>query len=256
MDQGIAAVLAAVIALFGVAVGLIGAHWQARGARAQAEATISAALKQADSALETVRIQAKQQNDQWRRTVSREAWVTFLRSLDDFLDLADSAQMTEFGQHSNSDGICHALEESFKVAKRRFNETELESPGEIASTARELISCIHSINLSAATQVSFRGGMEGLFEALQSTSEPIRNTASRVSDAIERLTQGVAPEALSMEVFNQLGSIPTVAPLQRVALTNPRKYNDLLASHHATRQDFLDKRSEFVRIAREHLENA
>lgn len=73
MDQGAAAVLAALIAVAGVALGLFGARWQARGMQ-----------EQANAAIEAVRAQGRDQNAQWRRTVRRDVWVEYLGAVDEF----------------------------------------------------------------------------------------------------------------------------------------------------------------------------
>ncbi|GAA3025785.1 hypothetical protein GCM10010448_04560 [Streptomyces glomeratus] len=73
MDQGVAAVLAALIAVAGVALGLFGARWQARSMQ-----------EQANAAIEAVRAQGRDQNAQWRRTVRRDVWVEYLGAVDEF----------------------------------------------------------------------------------------------------------------------------------------------------------------------------
>lgn len=73
MDQGVAAVLAALIAVAGVALGLFGARWQARSMQ-----------EQANAAIEAVRAQGRDQNAQWRRTVRRDVWIGYLSVVDKF----------------------------------------------------------------------------------------------------------------------------------------------------------------------------
>ncbi|MFJ8768259.1 hypothetical protein [Streptomyces clavifer] len=123
MDQGVAAILAALIAVAGVALGLFGARWQARSMR-----------EQANAAIEAVRAQGRDQNAQWRRTVRRDAWVEYLSAVDELRlsagvvagHLADEelpeADLALEGTHSRSVNAADA-----------YRKIELEGPEEIVS---------------------------------------------------------------------------------------------------------------------------
>lgn len=123
MDQGVAAVLAALIAVAGVAFGLFGARWQARSMQ-----------EQANAAIEAVRAQGRDQNAQWRRTVRRDVWVEYLGAVDEFRlsagvvakHLADEdlpeAELALEATYSRSAGAADA-----------YRKIELEGPEQIVS---------------------------------------------------------------------------------------------------------------------------
>jgi hypothetical protein len=123
VDQGVAAVLAALIAVAGVALGLFGARWQARGMQ-----------EQANAAIEAVRAQGRDQNAQWRRTVRRDVWVEYLGAVDEFR--LSAGVVAEHLADEDLPEAELALEETssrYACATDAYRKIELEGPEEIVS---------------------------------------------------------------------------------------------------------------------------
>ncbi|NGO79187.1 hypothetical protein G6045_26560 [Streptomyces sp. YC504] len=136
MNEGVAAILAALIAVGGVGLGLVGARWQYRGALEQANAAVKAAQEQAQAAIEAVKAQGRDQNAQWRRTVRRDVWIDFIAvvaALQNEIDEVDGFLMRQDYQ---------AAIDAYSVVNQRWLELhrpigaiELEGPEEIIERA-------------------------------------------------------------------------------------------------------------------------
>jgi hypothetical protein len=132
MDQGVAAVLAALIAVAGVALGLFGARWQARGMQ-----------EQANAAIEAVRAQGRDQNAQWRRTVRRDVWAEYLGAVDEFRRSA--GVVAEHLADEDMPEAEMALEATYPrsaSAADAYRKIELEGPEQIVSKGYALQSAI------------------------------------------------------------------------------------------------------------------
>ncbi|MFI6938848.1 hypothetical protein ACIBI4_06220 [Streptomyces sp. NPDC050418] len=140
MNEGVAAILAALIAFGGVGLGLRGARWQYRGALEQANAAREAAQETAQAAIEAVKAQGRDQNQQWRRTVRREVWAQFLATL---------AKVDQAGDAMAKSGLVEDYEraaESLADAQRHLADLrnqigviELEGPAEISELAADVV---------------------------------------------------------------------------------------------------------------------
>lgn len=226
MDQGVAAALAALIAIVGVGVGLIGAHWQSRGALRHVDATVQAALKQADAAVEAVRAQAKEQNAHWRRTTQREAWVGFLR-------IVDSCQVAQrelfeaqaFRQHSQELAALQSLRESFDEARRSYYQMEIESPDEVVQIAGDLLAALQDLYSATSHSVHHASGLRMLHSMRESELAGPSHDGHACSvlstlQAISALSGEPLTADLNSRLRSELTAVTSLSNDERVALSS------------------------------------
>ncbi|MFI6938849.1 hypothetical protein ACIBI4_06225 [Streptomyces sp. NPDC050418] len=166
MNEGVAAIVAAFIAVSGVGLGLVGARWQYRGALQQAYAArdaaqdqangaVRAAQEQAQAAIEAVRAQGRDQNQQWRRTIRRDVWIGFLAATD-----ALNVAIEEVRVFSSAEAHEAALDRfgatgvKWGELRKRIGEVELEGPEMMIESARTVESAL--IQLSTRVDIGMR----------------------------------------------------------------------------------------------------
>ncbi|MCF3122557.1 hypothetical protein IPZ68_23040 [Streptomyces arenae] len=155
MDEGAAAVLAALIAVAGVALGLFGARWQARGMQ-----------EQANAAIEAVRAQGRDQNAHWRRTVRRDVWVGYLGAVDEFRRSAGvvADHLVEGDLPGAESALDAALSRSAEAADA-YRRIELEGPEEIVSKGYALQGAIATTAIELDQELAAARSMSVLEEA-------------------------------------------------------------------------------------------
>ncbi|WP_055697374.1 hypothetical protein [Streptomyces silaceus] len=155
MDEGAAAVLAALIAVAGVALGLFGARWQARGMQ-----------EQANAAIEAVRAQGRDQNAHWRRTVRRDVWVGYLGAVDEFRRSAGvvADHLVEGDLTGAESALDAALSRSAEAADA-YRRIELEGPEEIVSKGYALQGAIATTAIELDQELAAARSMSVLEEA-------------------------------------------------------------------------------------------
>ncbi|MFC9498880.1 hypothetical protein [Streptomyces sp. NPDC056982] len=138
--QGIGAVSAAAVTLFGIPAALVVGRWQLRAALRASEETARAGLAQADAsyraALDAVRAQGHVEHAQWRRGVQRDAYAAFLQSVLSYHDCATNLEP------SAEEAEMRSRTAELKPLKADMSHkgwvVRLEGPEEVSSAARDL----------------------------------------------------------------------------------------------------------------------
>ncbi|MFC4518258.1 hypothetical protein [Streptomyces ehimensis] len=252
MNEGVAAVLAALIAVAGVGLGLFGARWQAR-----------AAQQQAIAAIEAVRAQGREQNNQWRRTLRRDVWVDFLGAVDSFIESVNA-----IASHQLEHDYACAQAELEGVTRQRirevhdaFRKIELEGPEEIIDKAAQLRMAVRNTLAQLDLDVPARRGRQRLEEAALQEEGPA--PATRALEALQRLEEEASRGEPSVEdAYATLQAVRDTSLLSddeatATVMYSSRRRPEVDLERLITRghwPDVVEARAAFVIAARAHLD--
>ncbi|MFE6785570.1 hypothetical protein ACFVFF_25280 [Streptomyces sp. NPDC057680] len=195
--EGIGALTAAGVAVFGVLASVLVGRWQMRAALRAAEATAQAGLAQAEAAyraaLDAVRAQANAGHRQWHRGVQREAYAAFLLAAHRVRDVGERF-VVESEQELSAEGVRAGragLDDALAALKAAQTIVELEGPDEVAAPAAAMT--------DAAQLMSHFLGAQAVYERAWGKLGRIAGAggggggsqgASALVDALERLRAG------------------------------------------------------------------
>ncbi|WP_406067727.1 hypothetical protein OG372_04100 [Streptomyces sp. NBC_01020] len=259
MDQGVAAVLAALVAVAGVALGLFGARWQARSMQ-----------EQANAAIEAVRAQGRDQNAQWRRIGRRDVWVEYLGAVDEFRTSAEVVA----GYLADEDlpEAESALEESrFRSvgAADAYRKIELEGPEQIVSKGYALQGSIVSTIFELEQALTAARSMRTLQEAAEREQREVPSDQDRpiaaILSSLSELHAMGSHDPGRTEYGQQLGLRITTLGLLSASDAGALlfTYSQQLALSevlerfpHGRWLRFHEVRADFVQAARSHLDGS
>ena len=257
MDQGVAAILAALIAVTGVALGLFGARWQARSMR-----------EQANAAIEAVRAQGRDQNTQWRRTVRRDVWVEYLGAVDEFRLSAEVVTGHLADEELPEAEL--ALEDTYARSVRAtdaYRKIELEGPEEIVSKGYALqgsiVNTIFELEQTLIATRSMRAlqeaGEREQLEALSDHDQPIAAILSSLCELQAMDSQDPGRTEHGQQVGRQIVALGLLSASDAGALLFA--YSQQLSLSEALERfphgrwlRFHEVRTDFVQAARSHLD--
>ncbi|MFE0219690.1 hypothetical protein ACFW0U_02220 [Streptomyces albidoflavus] len=251
MDQGVAAVAAAGIALGGVGLGLLGARWQSRGALRQAEATVQAALKQSEATVAAVIAQAKHENNQWRRGHRRGVWLEFVEIVDNFGWQVSQCRMAAFHRDAarHQEGVAE-MRRLCIAAEKKLHQVEFESPSHISATTRRLINEMDAIRFSEDQSIR-RISARSALRAIDESAGPVVHAAA--TECLEILSQRQVSEADLRVLAQRLAEIPLLTTSQRSIISDSRANSDRSRSMREFDQ-FVEIYNQFKEEARSHLD--
>ncbi|MBC2901033.1 hypothetical protein [Streptomyces cupreus] len=257
MDEGAAAVLAALIAVAGVALGLFGARWQARGMQ-----------EQANAAIEAVKAQGRDQNAQWRRTVRRDVWVEYLGAVDEFRlaagevagHLADEdlpeAELGLEAAHSRSVGATDA-----------YRKIELEGPEQIVSKGYALQGVMvqtifeleQALTAARAMGVLEQAGQREQREVPSDQHRPIAAVLSSLRELRGMESDDPGRTEYGQRLGLQILALDLLSASDTTALVFTYAHQLSLSEAverypHGRWQRFHEVRTDFVQAARSHLD--
>lgn len=191
--EGIGALTAAGVAVFGVLASVLVGRWQMRAALRAAEATGQAGLAQAEAAyraaLDAVRAQANAGHRQWHRGVQREAYAAFLLAAHRVRDVGERF-VVESEQELSAEGVRAGragLDDALAALKAARTIVELEGPDEVAVPAAAMT--------DAAQLMSHFLGAQAVYERAWGKLGRLAGAggsrgASALVEALERLRAG------------------------------------------------------------------
>ncbi|MGW0137513.1 hypothetical protein [Streptomyces calvus] len=259
MDQGVAAVLAALIAVAGVALGLFGARWQTRGMQEQANAAIEAA-----------RAQGRDQNAQWRRTVRRDVWVEYLGAVDKFR-LSAGAVAEQIADEDLPEAEL-ALEETNSHYARTtdaYRKIELEGPEDIVSKGYALQGSMvntifepeQALIAARSMRVLKEAGEREEREVPSSQHRPIADILTSLHELMAMDSQNPDRTEYGLQLGCQIISLGLLSASDAGALI--LTYSQRLSLSEALERfphgrwlRFHEVRTNFVHAARSHLDGA
>ncbi|MCD2464410.1 hypothetical protein MBT42_12680 [Streptomyces sp. MBT42] len=192
--EGIGALTAAGVAVFGVLASVLVGRWQMRAALRAAEATGQAGLAQAEAAyraaLDAVRAQANAGHRQWHRGVQREAYAAFLLAAHRVRDVGERF-VVESEQELSAEDVRAGragLDDALAALKAAQTIVELEGPDEVAAPAAAMT--------DAAQLMSHFLGAQAVYERAWAKLGRLAGagggrSASALVDALERLRAGL-----------------------------------------------------------------
>lgn len=251
MNEGVAAVLAAVIAVAGVGLGLFGARWQYRAALEQANAAVRAANAQAQAAIEAVKAQGRDQNTQWRRTLRRDVWVSFIAALDALEDAA--REVTDLAVRDDFQGAVEAMSavrQRWDELHRPIGSIELEGPEVIFDKALS----VRSVYQSAMTDTDRDMKERAALQRLEELQDAGNTNADRFFELVSQLSGSAPSTAADRRIRAQIRALDIDIPRPEIH----RALN--FAARRAPANIFSPwgraerQRRAFVAAAREHLD--
>ncbi|WP_159398172.1 hypothetical protein [Streptomyces violaceoruber] len=251
MDQGVAAVAAAGIAFGGVALGLLGARWQSRGALKQAEATVHAALRQSEATVAAVIAQARHENEQWRRGHRRDVWLEFVEIVDNFGWQVSQCRIAAFHRDAarHQEGVIE-MRSLCIAAEKKLHQVEFESPSHISATARRLHSTMDAIRFSE-DQSMRRITARSALRVIDESAGPVVHAAA--TECLDILSRGQASAADLRILTQRLTEIPFLTTSQRSTISNSCTNPDRGQSMREFDQ-FVELYDQFKEKARSHLD--
>ncbi|MEW2191157.1 hypothetical protein [Streptomyces microflavus] len=257
MDQGVAAILAALIAVAGVALGLFGARWLARSMR-----------EQANAAIEAVRAQGRDQNAQWRRTVRRDVWVEYLGTVDEFR-LSAGVVAGHLADEELPEADL-ALEDTLSrsvSATDAYRKIELEGPEEIVSKGYALQGSIvntifeleQALTAARSMRVLQEAGEREQQEAPSDRDQPIAAILSSLHELQAMDSQDAGRTEHGQQLGLQIITLGLLSATDAGALLFT--YSQQLSLSEALERfphgrwlRFHEVRTDFVQAARSHLD--
>ncbi|MFE4664573.1 hypothetical protein ACFRI7_11595 [Streptomyces sp. NPDC056716] len=259
MDQGVAAVLAALIAVAGVVLGLFGARWQARSTQEQATA-----------AIEAIRAQGRDQNAQWRRTVRRDVWVEYLGAVDEFR--LSAGVVAEHLADENLPEAELALEATYPRsvgASDVYRKIELEGPEHIVSKGCALQGAIfntileleQALTASRSMGVLEEAGAHELREVLSDQERPIEAILRSLRELRAKDSHDPGRTEYGQQLGRQIITLGLLSAFdigallftfgQQLSLSEALK-----CFPHGRWLHFHEVRTDFVQAARSHLDGS
>ncbi|MFD5366473.1 hypothetical protein [Streptomyces sp. NPDC127103] len=193
--EGIGALTAAGVAVFGVLASVLVGRWQMRAALRAAEATGQAGLAQAEAAyraaLDAVRAQANAGHRQWHRGVQREAYAAFLLAAHRVRDVGERF-VVESEQDLSAEGVMAGragLDDALAALKAAQTIVELEGPDEVAAPAAAMTDAAQLMSHFLGAQAVYERAW-GKLGRLAGAGGGGSQGASALVDALERLRAG------------------------------------------------------------------
>ncbi|MFD7569559.1 hypothetical protein ACFV6U_03370 [Streptomyces sp. NPDC059810] len=193
--EGIGALTAAGVAVFGVLASVLVGRWQMRAALRAAEATGQAGLAQAEAAyraaLDAVRAQANAGHRQWHRGVQREAYAAFLLAAHRLRDVGERF-VVESEQELSAEGVRAGragLDDALAALKAAQTIVELEGPDEVAAPAAAMTDAAQLMSHFLGAQAVYERAW-GKLGRLAGAGGGGSQGASALVDALERLRAG------------------------------------------------------------------
>ncbi|MFE6849739.1 hypothetical protein ACFVDH_02965 [Streptomyces sp. NPDC057674] len=193
--EGIGALTAAGLAVFGVLASVLVGRWQMRAALRAAEATGQAGLAQAEAAyraaLDAVRAQENAGHRQWHRGVQREAYAAFLLAAHRVRDVGERF-VVESEQELSAEGVRAGrtgLDDALAALKEAQTIVELEAPDDVAAPAAAMTDAAQLMSHFLGAQAVYERAWAKL-ERLAGAGGGGSQGASALVDALERLRAG------------------------------------------------------------------
>ncbi|MFB8077857.1 hypothetical protein [Streptomyces sp. NPDC056013] len=193
--EGIGALTAAGVAVFGVLASVLVGRWQMRAALRAAEATAQAGLAQAEAAyraaLDAVRAQANAGHRQWHRGVQREAYAAFLLAAHRVRDVGERFVL-ESEQELSAEGVRAGrtgLDDALAALKEAQTIVELEGPDDVAAPAAAMTDAAQLMSHFLGAQAVYERAWAKLGR-LAGAGGGGSQGASALVDALERLRVG------------------------------------------------------------------
>ncbi|MFC9155345.1 hypothetical protein ACFTT0_10225 [Streptomyces bauhiniae] len=193
--EGIGTLSAAAVALIGVPATMLVGRWQLKAAMCTAEATNEAGLAQAEAAysaaLDAVRAEANAAHLQWRRSIQREAYASFLLAANRVkergerfvMDNADdlSAESIRTGRS--------ALEGSIAVLKETQTIIELEGPDSVAGPAAGMTRAVEMMAYYLGKQAIYERAWGKIGRLMEGELPDVRTTAEILMESLIALSR-------------------------------------------------------------------
>ncbi|MFC9336594.1 hypothetical protein ACFT0G_00990 [Streptomyces sp. NPDC057020] len=193
--EGIGALTAAGVAVFGVLASVLVGRWQMRAALRAAEATGQAGLAQAEAAyraaLDAVRAQANAGHRQWHRGVQREAYAAFLLAAHRVRDVGERFVL-ESEQELSAEGVRAGrtgLDDALAALKAAQTIVELEGPDDVAAPAAAMTDAAQLMSHFLGAQAVYERAW-GKLGRLAGAGAGGSQGASALVDALGRLRAG------------------------------------------------------------------
>ncbi|MGA5320401.1 hypothetical protein ACPCIU_08150 [Streptomyces seoulensis] len=191
--EGIGTLSAAAVALIGVPATVLVGRWQLKAAMCTAEATNEAGLAQAEAAysaaLDAVRAEANAAHLQWRRSIQREAYASFLLAANRVkergerfvMDNADdlSAESIRTGRS--------ALEGCIATLKETQTIIELEGPDSVASPAAGMTRAAEMMGYYLSKQAIYERAWAKIGRLMDNELSDVRSAAEILMESLIEL---------------------------------------------------------------------
>ncbi|TGN81636.1 hypothetical protein E5083_03765 [Streptomyces bauhiniae] len=159
--EGIGTLSAAAVALIGIPATVLVGRWQLKAAMCTAKATNEAGLAQAEAAysaaLDAVRAESNAAHLQWRRSIQREAYASFLLAANRVKERGERFVMDnadDLSAESISAGRS-TLEGTIAILKETQTIIELEGPDSVAGPAAEMTRAAEMIGYYLSKQAIY-----------------------------------------------------------------------------------------------------
>ncbi|MFD9485913.1 hypothetical protein ACFWBX_18380 [Streptomyces sp. NPDC059991] len=191
--EGVGALSAAAVALIGIPASVLIGRWQLRATLRTAEATSEAGLAQAASAyraaLDAVRAEANAAHLQWRRSIQREAYASFLLAANRVRDLGERFAMenTEALSAESIRSGKSSLEDTLAALKEAQTIIELEGPDSVAAPAAGMARAAEIMGYHLRKQAVYERAWGKLSRISDAELPDVSSTAARLMEALSGL---------------------------------------------------------------------
>ncbi|MFB7763543.1 hypothetical protein [Streptomyces xiamenensis] len=190
--EGIGAIVAPVVALIAIPATIVAVRWQVKAALESAAATHAAGLAQAEATYSAALSAVRAEQEQWRRSLRRDAYATLLTALHRAAHTADD-QATDVGRyrthgaHHSADECAHAMNRAASETREALAVIELEGPEEVAAAALACVKEFSNWQHLVARSAMHEEGMRLLEDLRASESSASAGEPTPATDALAAL---------------------------------------------------------------------